>query len=129
MLWPTVVLLCVRGKQHEVIEAVAPEIAVLAKIKIELCALGQPHFNVLFLKLYRPVLNNLVLREQANVGHGLHQLRLHAYNLKFIRRDPGAALEIDGVNQPRNLEIVNAIGTVVALAKVNQPCSLPPQIA
>jgi hypothetical protein len=70
----------------------------------------------------------LVLGEQLNVGHGLHQFGFHTNNLKLIRRDPGPSLEIHGVNHSSDFEIVNAIGTIVALPEVDQPRGLAMQL-
>ena len=61
MLGPAVMLVGFRREKHEVIETMPPEVAMLAEIEIEFGALRKPEFDVLFLELHRPVLNDLVL--------------------------------------------------------------------
>jgi hypothetical protein len=65
-VWFVALFLTVDREQHEVIEAMVTVVSVFAEVKIKLYIFWQPECDVLLRKGNWPILDHLMLAEQAN---------------------------------------------------------------
>src|SRR5262249_53406570 len=89
----------------------------------------QPERCVFSREWNRPILNNLVLAQQLDGGHGFHNVSLDPDDLELVRSDPGSAFQIHRKELVSDFVAVHAVGPITALLKVNQPARFSVPIA
>src|SRR5579872_82707 len=104
------------------VEAVAPEIAVLPQVEIQLGILWQPELRFALGKSHWSILHSLMLAAQLNFLDRIRQVRLQANNLESVRRDPRSSFEADRIISAVDDVILNLARLVLSLLKMDQPC-------
>lgn len=122
-------LLRINREEHVMIETVSPMIAVVANVEIDVCALGQPKVQVFLLEMNRPIFGNRMFSQELYLLHWAHKLGLDTHNLKRVRGNPCASLQIDGVGVFAGLEPSNAARPIFPLPEMHEPCGLPLPLA
>ena len=89
-------LVRIDGKQHEMIEAVAPEVVPPMNVQIKLRAFGQPEFGVGLLEEDWAIFDGLMFIENLELRNRPDQFRFDADDLECTRRNPGAPLQLAG---------------------------------